>query len=98
MESRAYRRGIKHSNGGVVERPSATQRLDSKWRAFVDGVFSASPVLEEFTLEVWRHVPLLSLRDGTTRSESIGRPSPWDSAYIRAENVLTDLFSVTVSS
>lgn len=91
MESREYRRRFKYGKGGVVERPPATQRLNGKWCTLVDRVFEALPVLEEFTLEVWGHIPLVFAREGTARRESTGRPSPWDSGYMQTENVWDDL-------
>ena len=85
-----YRRRFR----GIMERPPATQRLNGKWRALVDSVFAALPALEEFTLEVWKHVPIVFARAGTARSEATGRPSPWDSGYILTENVWDDLFCI----
>ena len=85
-ESHAYHRGFKHGKGGVLDRPPATQRLNGKWRAFVDDVFATSQVLERFTLEVWGYLPLVSVSEGTTRSESTGRPSPWDTMYMQTES------------
>ena len=78
----------------MFDRPPASESFGSKWRAFIDEVFATLPLLEDFKLEVWGYLPLVSVREGATRSESAGRPSPWNSEYMQySERIWRDLSS-----
>lgn len=85
--SRACRRG-----DFELKRPPPTQHLDAKWRAFVDTVFDALPLLEELTLEVWGYQTLVCMREGVARRELTGTPSPWDPMCMSREGIWLDLF------
>ena len=60
----------------ALKRPPPTQRLDTKWWAFVDALFELLPLLEDLTLEVWGHRTLVCMDEGVkpVRSDEGSKP------------------------
>ena len=91
FKSPAYRRACRRGES-ELRPPPPTQRLDVKWRMFVDLLFTALPLLEELTLEVWGHPTLFCVREGAARREATKAPSSWDPGCMENEEIWLDLY------